>query len=266
MDLLIAVVLAVVQGLTEFLPISSSGHLVVVETLFNLQASEYLFFDVLLHLATLLAVCIFYRHRLLQLTLSLNPSRSTPDVKQDRLWVAAILVSTVVTGSIGLAIKDFVEHMRDDIWIVGVCFLGTGILLLCTRLFRKDTAVSDDFPINVWLFALIMGLVQGIAVLPGVSRSGATVCTALLLGASVKPALQYSFLMSIPAILAAAALELPDAQPLFPAYVLTIGFVTALLSGIVFLWLLVWIVKHGQLHYFAYYVIPLGIWVLWYSM
>ncbi len=266
MDLLKALVLAVVQGLTEFLPISSSGHLVLLESLFEMKASEYLFFDVLLHLATLLAVCIFYRARLWSMTLSLNLSNKSDTAKRDRQWIAAIFLSTLITGTMVVLFKDNFEQARDNLVIVGGSFLFTGALLIATRFVSKKDGSAPDLPINFWLFALIMGFMQGVAVLPGVSRSGATVCASLLLGARVAPALEYSFLMSIPAILAAAVLELPDAEPLFPAYILALGFIAALISGFVFLKLLVWIVNRGQLHNFAYYVIPLGLFVLWNSL
>ncbi|MDP8242554.1 MAG: undecaprenyl-diphosphate phosphatase [Candidatus Hinthialibacter antarcticus] len=266
MELLKALVLAVVQGLTEFLPISSSGHLVVLESLFEMKASEYLFFDVLLHLATLLAVCIFYRVRLWGMVLSLNFSNKSSDAVRDRQWIFAIFLSTVITGTMVILFKDKFEQARDNLVIVGFSFLATGALLFSTRFVREKDEASPDIPMNFWLFALLMGFVQGIAVLPGISRSGSTVCTSLLLGARVSTALEYSFLMSIPAILAAAVLELPDATPSFPAYILALGFIASLVSGVVFLKLLVWIVKHGKLHHFAYYVIPLGLWILWISL
>lgn len=266
MDLLKVVILAVVQGLTEFLPISSSGHLVVLESLFNMKASEYIFFDVLLHLATLLAVCIFYRARLWGMVLSLNFFNKSETAVRDRQWIIAIFLSTVITGVMVIFFKDKFEQARDNLFIVGFSFLATGAVLFATRFVKDKDESSPDIPLNFWLFALLMGFVQGIAVLPGVSRSGSTVCTSLLLGARVSSALEYSFLMSIPAILGAAVMELPDATPSFPAYILALGFIAALISGVIFLKLLVWIVKHGKLHHFAYYVIPLGLWVLWMSL
>ncbi|MBI1388824.1 MAG: undecaprenyl-diphosphatase [bacterium] len=266
MSLLQAVALAVVQGLTEFLPISSSGHLVVLEHLFHLQASEYLFFDVMLHLATLLAVAIFFHKRLLGMTKAIIPTASGDSVTRDRRWIAAILISTVITGGIGVALKDQLEQVRDNLTIVGVSFLFTGALLLASRHLARRSDDAREIPLNIYLFAVVMGLAQAVAILPGVSRSGSTVCTALLLGVPAAAAVEFSFLMSIPAILGAAVLELPDAKISLSAPALAAGFIVALISGLVFLWLLVWIVKKGRLSYFAYYVIPLGAWVLYLAL
>ena len=143
-----------------------------------------------------------------------------------------------------------------------------GIFLIATLWARPKTSDKDThYPINIWLFAVIMGLMQAISILPAISRSGATVCTALLLGLSRSRSVEYSFLMSIPVIILATIYEsIFSDVPLgivsfFPAL---FGFITSLVSGIIFLWLLVWITRRGQLHYFAFYTIPLGLLVLGY--
>ncbi|MBD3266077.1 undecaprenyl-diphosphatase [bacterium] len=267
MDVYQAVLLGFFQGVTEFLPVSSSGHLVLGETFFQLQPSEFLFFDLILHLATLLAVCLYFKNRLIELISNVclfffKKEQSRSDV----ILSLAILLSTVITGSIGIAFKDFLEQLRDQLPMVGVCFLLTGVLLLSTRFYRTSPKEETPYPPNIWLFAVSLGLAQALAIAPGISRSGVTICTALLLGTARPRAVEYSFLMSIPAILGATILEMKDAtlsMQLLPALG---GFLSALVFGVLFLWILVWIVNKGKLHHFAYYTVPLGLWVLWYSL
>jgi undecaprenyl-diphosphatase len=118
----------------------------------------------------------------------------------------------------------------------------------------------------LWVFAVLLGIAQSFAIAPGISRSGATVCTALLLGTNKSRAVEYSFLMSIPAILGATIKEMKDAPMLIDWTPAMAGFFTSLVSGVLFLWLLVWIVNRGKLHNFAFYTIPLGIIVILYSL
>lgn len=261
MSILEALLLAIAQGLTEFLPVSSSGHLVVLEYWLGLQPSEFLFFDIILHVGTLVSVIVFYHKSILRLLKSLLPASSGETTRDDRMLIGAILLSTFITGVLGFAIKAPMEEMRDQLVFVGIAFIATGLLLASTRL---RAAAPDDapLPMNLFLFAAIMGVAQAIAILPGISRSGTTVSVALLMGVSSKRALEYSFLMSIPAIVGAAILELKDAEIVIPATTALLGFVASMVSGLIFLYLLVWIVKRGQLWAFAAYTIPLGIAVI----
>jgi len=264
-----ALLLGVLQGLTEFLPVSSSGHLIVVEYLMGLTVEAFLFFDVLLHLATLLAVCIYFRTRICAITTNLflcMRGRVTDHARADLYLARALLISTIITAVIGIILKTsgVMIAMRANLLPVGICFVITGILLLSTLLRQPSSqAGANAWPMNLVLFSIIMGLAQSFAILPGISRSGATICVALLLGTSKERAVEYSFLMSIPAIIGAMLVEFKDASfniTLIPAVV---GFIAALISGIIFLWMLVWLVRGGKLYQFAFYVIPLGIWVIW---
>ncbi len=268
MNIFEAVILGLLQGLTEFLPISSSGHLVVVEALLNLQVGEYLFFDVLLHLATLIAICLYFRKRLSELVRVLffsSRENALTSSQFDRLLVLAIFVSTIITGLIGVWIKPHVVEMRHQVHLVGITFIVTGFFLLSTLLRKTVTSTNPyNVPINIWIFALLMGAAQGIAILPGISRSGTTVSMALLLGVTRTLAVEYSFLISIPAILGATLLELKDAELSIGIIPAAFGFMASLFSSLVFLWVLVWIVRKGLLHQFAYYLIPLGILVLFF--
>lgn len=264
--------LGLVQGVTEFLPISSDGHLTLAETFLKFKASEMLGFDLLLHLATLAAVMFYYRKPLLELSRACLPpysfQESTPQINAQRKILIAIAISTFVTCVIGFLFKDPFEQTRDNLGLVGLFFIATGCLLLATRWAspRKDCEL-DLFPFNPWLFAALIGLMQGLAILPGVSRSGMTVCTALLLGVGRTQAVEYSFLLAVPVILIAAAYQLLlSHSPLgsIPFAAGAVGFLTAMVSGFLFLTLLVWIVKKGRLYQFAYYTIPLGLCVIGY--
>ncbi len=260
-----SIILGFLQGLTEFLPVSSSGHLVLLEHWMELQASEYLYFDILLHTATLIAVSVVFHKRLLAVLASLSPKAPIDETTQrDRQLAFAILLSTVVTAAIGYPLKHTFEAMRDNLFSVGTAFLVTGLLLSLTYFENKKRENQRlSFPPHLIRFAIIMGLAQTMAIVPGISRSGATICIALLLGMSKGFAVEYSFLMSIPIILGVSVIELIKGDGMIGWYPALLGFTTSLFSGLIFLWLLVWIVKTGKLHHFAFYVIPLGLWVLW---
>ncbi|HQH72725.1 MAG TPA: undecaprenyl-diphosphate phosphatase [bacterium] len=265
-----ALLLGILQGFTEFLPISSSGHLVLAETYLNFQPSRFLFFDVLLHAASLTAVCVFYRKRLVELVqvfftwFSSGPA--SPERDYDKQLIIAQAISTVITGLIGIFFKDALESVRDHIRGVALSFLLTGALLTATR-WAPSVPLNGvpRFPIPAWLFAVILGVAQGIAILPGVSRSGSTISIALLLGMGRVAAVEYSFLMSIPAILGACLLEFREAEFNVPWESALTGFAGSLAASVIFLWVLVWIVRKGHFHEFAYYVIPLGLFLLFYT-
>lgn len=265
MTILSALFLGFLQGLTEFLPVSSSGHLVIAEALLDLKHDTPLLFDLILHLATLIAVGIYFRERIANLLSVLWRWRVTgEDKRHEKNMITAIFISTVITCVIGLVFKKLpvIDTMRAQPVLVGWALVFTGIVLFSTYFRRGDHTGNDGFPVGMILFGIILGLAQGIATLPGVSRSGMTVCTALLLGSSKKMALEYSFIMSIPVILAASIFEMKDGiggMPLTPAVV---GFGTSLVFSYIFLILLTWLTKHGKLYPFGFYTVPFGVWVL----
>jgi undecaprenyl-diphosphatase len=260
-----ALFLGFLQGLTEFLPVSSSGHLVIAEAWMGISQEAPLLFDLILHLATLIAVGIYFRARIANMWSVLWHWRKSGEEKRhEKDMIIAIFISTVITCVIGLVFKKLpvIDTMREQPVLVGWALIFTGIVLFSTYFRRGDKSRYEGFPVGMILFGVILGFAQGIATLPGVSRSGMTVCTALLLGSSKKIALEYSFIMSIPVILAASIFEMKDgigAVPVMPALV---GFMTSLLFGYIFLILLSWLTKHGKLYQFGFYTIPLGVWVL----
>jgi undecaprenyl-diphosphatase len=266
MNTLQALCLGVLQGITEFLPISSSGHLALAQYLFGFREPQ-LFFDVAVHFGTLMAVLLVFRSDLLQIlkdcysflsrsqTSSLHHtgSGSSTGVKT----ASMILVGSVPTALIGLLLRDVIERLFTSPAIVGLFLWTTGLFLICSRWPRFNRQHLET-P-NV-LDALVIGLVQGAAISPGLSRSGVTITTGLLLGLSPELAFRFSFLLSIPAILGALALEVYHLGGSHLDWqALAVGCFSAFLVGWVALRLLQSVVVKGKLFYFAPYCFAAGI-------
>lgn len=250
MNPLLAAFLGIVQGLTEFLPVSSSGHLVIFQNLFLKNIEEPpLFFDCVVHLGTLVAVTIFYRRRLWQI--------ATAPLRRDRAEMNTLLfiaLSTLATIAVVLPFEDVFERLFESTTMAGVALLITGTLLLSTRL-RRETGTAEI----TWKLALLIGAVQGLAVTPGISRSGSTIAVAMLLGVAGSKAAEYSFIMSIPAILGATLRQFMKLESSSYDWTLAgIGFFTSAFVGFAALGLLIFIVKKGGLHRFAPYCFAVG--------
>lgn len=257
-----ALVFGLVQGLSEFLPISSSGHLALAMHLLDWQEPPMLM-ELVVHLGTLAAVLAFYGRdllaaiagglRLLASVFRGTARRTWAEDQGARLavWVA---LATVPTGVVALLVKDRAEHAMASPATVGVLMVVTGVLLLASR-----WVPQRDRPLDAPR-ALLVGLVQGLAVFPGVSRSGTTIVAGLAFGLSRAEAARFSFLASIPAILGASALELDPsaiaASGSGASYLLA-GLVAAV-SGYAALGVLVGLVGRGALWMFAFYMVPLG--------
>jgi undecaprenyl-diphosphatase len=253
-------VLGVVQGLTEFLPVSSSGHLVVAERAIGLRTPGVLV-EVVLHVATLLAVVVVYRGRLGQLLT--EASRGSRDALR---YVGLLAIGTLPVAIVGLLLKDWVESAFDSLLVVGLSFLATGSILWSTR-----WALSRGTKVEPTLGgAGTIGVAQALALLPGISRSGSTVSAAMWLGVDPVRAAEYSFLLSIPAIMGAAILQLPDLR----TEVNTVGpgpmavsFAAALIAGVTAIRMLVALLRRGAFHRFAPYCVVLGVLTLvWWSV
>jgi len=251
-----AALLGVIQGLTEFLPVSSSGHLVVFQHLLGFREPE-LFLDSALHVGTLLAVCIFFRQDLKEMTRA--TLRLRMDDPQTRL-VAAVLIGSIPTALIGLVFKEPLEALFASVSTVGMMLIMTGIVLTLTGFVSKDHARFSSVP---WYAALAVGVAQGLAITPGISRSGATIAAGLFLGLNRELAGRYSFLLAIPAIFGALLLQL-GAENLGSAGLLPVaaGFCTAALVGLFALKVLMAVVRQGRLAYFAPYCFALGATIL----
>ncbi len=261
-----AIVLGAVQGVTEFLPVSSSGHLVLFQHLFGLREAE-LFFDISVHVGTLGAVIIFFRKEIAAIFLSifLAAARllkkkasfsSTWDNAEVKLALL-IVVGSIPTAIIGLLFHRIADQLFSSVFLVGITLVITGLLLWGTRRFGGEgRGIQGFFAAN----ALVIGIVQGVAILPGISRSGATIATGLYLGLDRGLAARFSFLLSIPAIVGAEILSLKDlGGALLPDTVTMLGTITAFVAGYLSLTMLMYIVKHGRLYLFAPYCWLIGV-------
>lgn len=262
MSLFEAVFLGVVQGLAEFLPISSSGHLSVFQNFFGMSTSgtDNLFFDVLLHLGTLAAVFAAYWGEIKSMVLEFFamvglrklPRGQKPD-RLSRRMIFFIIIGTLPLIAV-LPVKDYVDGLYSNTFFIGFAFLVTGTLLfLSDRMTRGNKDLRSATLVDV----LLVGCAQAIAVVPGLSRSGSTVAAGLTRGFSREFAVKYSFLMSIPAVLGANLLSLIDAiqegvdWSLMPMYLA--GIVAAAVSGYLAICLLKYITRKGSFGAFCYY-------------
>jgi len=267
-----AIILGVLQGLTEFLPVSSSGHLVLVQHLFGIANPE-LFFNVILHLGTLTAILIVFRVdiKLLAVEIFCLPEtlRSRGQIKTafqnrpDFRLLILILMGSIPTGLVGIIFKSSFESFFASTLIVGLALLFTGLILFLTKLIKNPAREITQFGI---LQALAIGLAQGLAITPGISRSGITIGCALFFGLEKKLATRYSFLLSIPAILGALVIETGNlSNSVFGLFDLGLGFLAALLSGWLALLLLIKMIRSGHFYYFSYYCWLIGLIILWHT-
>lgn len=232
------ILLGAVQGLTEFLPVSSSGHLLIAQNLLGLSGEE-IALAIVLHLGTLIAVVVFFFKEILE-------------VLRDKAYLALVILVTFITGVIGLIGKDFFEGLFSSTKAVVVSFLITGVILLLTRNFmsaKNEKIGTKD--------ALILGFTQAIAILPGISRSGITISTLLFRKIEKEACFKFSFLISIPLILGATLLEIRKIGSALEGNLvnLTAGFVASVICGLIALFILKAVIKRAKFYYFGYYCI-----------
>ena len=278
MTVIQGILLGILQGIAEFLPISSSGHLAVVQKLFGLEEVPLLF-DIMLHLATLLAVVLYFRKKIWTLLcvfgrlIARRPAPKT--VNEDdllcgteargRMTILAVIITTVVTGAIGVFTSKLIPDMPVKVTCAG--FIVTAILLVFSSIIerRNSSAVKNSAEKNdgiKWYQAIVIGVMQGIGTLPGISRSGSTIAGSQLCGVNRAAAGEYSFIVSIPAILGAFLLELKDFAEVgstVGAAPVIAGCAAAFAWGYISLAVLMKIIRKGKLEWFACYLIPAGI-------
>lgn len=245
-----ALFLGVVQGLTEFLPVSSSGHLVLFQQFIDTGNDEVLF-DLVLHVGTLVPVLWFYRSWVGKLAADPFVGKGPWLERTGVRWLGLLILASIPTAAIGLGFEDLFETLFSTPATLTVTFTITGLLLLATRRFDHSERAR---PLS-WRIALILGIAQGFAITPGISRSGTTIAVALFLGLEREAAARFSFLMSVPAISGGLLLKMRDAD--LAALDLTqlgIGGLAALLTGYAALVLLVRVVRAGFLSAFAWYM------------
>ena len=256
MNIIEAIILGIIQGLTEFLPVSSSGHIEIGKVILGVQVKDNLIFSVVVHGATALSTIIIFRKEIGKIIAGVFKFRWNEETQ----YALKILISMVPVFIFYKLFNDKIESLfNGQLLLVGSMLIVTGLLLTFTY-FKKSGTRNVNF-----IDALIIGVSQAIAILPGISRSGATISTSLLLGVDKEKSTRFSFLMVLAPIIGGNLLELKDyfEQPTdqgnISAFVLAIGFIAAFLSGLLACTWMIKIVKRGKLIYFAYYCFIVGI-------
>lgn len=282
MTILQAILLGIIQGITEFLPVSSSGHLAIFQNIFKIDTGGSMLFDVMLHVGTLAAVFVVYRKDIMKMILEalricvdiaanikiwISNRRDDEALRYRRIihnnyrkFVVLILVSTIPTGVIGYTAKSLVSAASATLIVPGVCLLLTGVLLIVADFTEDGKKIPRDVSYTNGFF---IGIAQGLSTLPGLSRSGTTITACLLSGFDKRFAVKYSFLMSVPAILGASVLEIKDvaAEPITGSLILCciIGAVVAGLVGYVCIKVMLAVVRKKKFKGFAIYCFALGL-------
>jgi undecaprenyl-diphosphatase len=254
MDIIQSIILGAVQGLTEFLPVSSSGHLVIFQKVFNFSEPP-IFFDTLVHFATLLAVVFYLRKEIIYILKTLN-------TKETQKLAGLIVLGTVPIIIVGFSIKDIIEEIFSSMLLVAVSFFITSIILFATYFFKNQ---KKTMPEITWKDSLFVGLFQALAILPGVSRSGSTVSASIFGGIKREDGFKFSFLLAIPAIFGAFALQLKEQGfQFFGSQVAQniVGFILAFVFGLISLKILEKVMVKGKLHYFGVYTLLLSVIIL----
>ena len=254
MDIINAIILGIIQGLTEFLPVSSSGHLEIFKVLLgeNKMPNESLLMTVILHFATACSTIVIFKDDIKELILGLITFK-----KNDSFWFSVkILISMVPAALIGFFLEAEIELLfRGDLMIVGCMLILTGFLL-----FMADKAKPSEKKINI-KSSIIIGISQAIAIIPGISRSGATISTAVLLGIDKENAAKFSFLMVVPLIFGKVLKDLTSSEVLASnneIASLIFGFVFAFITGILACKWMIKLVKNSKLKYFSIYCFIVG--------
>lgn len=241
-------ILGLLQGLTEFLPISSSGHLVIGQKFLNINLPGNAF-EVVLHIGTLMSVLTVFRSEIKSLIFNLSDS-------SNKNYISALIYGTMPALLIGLFLKDKISLIFDDIRFVSLSLIFTGIFLLASKLI-----VKRNLRLTI-LIGLIIGFAQATAIIPGISRSGATICMGILMGLSATEAARFSFLLSIPVIFGAAILTAVNIRTIPFGYdIMLLGISSSFLIGWISLKWLLTILNSGKLHWFGIYCIIIGLFV-----
>ena len=252
-----SLILGIVQGLCEFLPVSSSGHLALFQYYFGFDTENLVAFDLLLHLATVMALIIYFRNDIISVIKEWFVGWFG---KHSNGWTYgwAILIATFFTGGIGLSLRDVVDKMSSSPVLVSLGLIFTAIILACVPILSHNRQNS-----SLLKAAIFVGIAQGIAVLPGVSRSGMTIAASLLMGMGVHEAFRFSFMISIPAILGANLLEgikmLKSGESVFLQEGYMIAFLAAFILGITSLGIMRKLVASEKWVYFGIYCFIVGL-------
>lgn len=266
MQTLQAIIMGAVQGLTEFLPVSSSGHIVISSAFYKMLTgaeivvtNEEIFFDILIHLSTLFAVIIYFFGDIKNILSNFYTAAKEKNYKSGNfLFVIYILIATFITGVFGLFTKEAAHNLTENPFIVSIFIIITGCVLLISEKIKKDENKKTDIKT-----ALVVGLFQGFAVMPGLSRSGMTISSGMFMGLKRFDAARFSFILSIPIILLASFIyplltfDLKDIAN-FNYQALISGMVTSFITGYLCIKYFMNFLKNNNLKCFAYYCFVVG--------
>ena len=242
------IILAILQGLTEFLPISSSGHLVIGQKLLNINLPGNAF-EVVLHLGTLMSVLTVFRGEIKAIIFNLSDS-------SNQYYISALVFGTIPALLVGLLLRDSISLIFDDIRFVSLSLICTGIMLITSKFIVKRNVKLTLF------IGLLIGLAQAAAIIPGISRSGATICMGILMGLSAPEAARFSFLLSIPVIIGAGLLTAINIKTIpFGFDIVLLGIFFSYLVGWISLKWLLTILNSGKLYWFGVYCLIIGLFV-----
>lgn len=270
-----AIVLGLVQGLSEFLPISSSGHLAVLQSLFEINEDKVIFFAVLLHIGTLVSIFVVYHKDIYALIKELfllfkdifTGKGLRIKERPIRKLGIMIIVSSIPTAIMGLLFSDYIDKIFGSLTVIAICWIITGFILLFSEKLKKNKKEIEGMK---YRNAIFIGICQGLAIMPGISRSGSTIVGSLVTGLKREFAVEFAFLISIPAILGSAILEFPKAikAGIEPSTIgpMIVGFLVAAISGYFAITTMIKIVSKHKMRYFSYYVWIIGLGTFIYSI
>ena len=247
-----AIILGIIQGLTEFLPVSSSGHILLGSEILGAEITDDLLFTVVVHVATALSTIVVYRKDIVRILVGIFKKEN-----EDRVFAAKIILSMIPATLVGIIFEEQIDSIFGEyIWLIGVCLILTGIIL-----FLADRATKTNKVVG-YGSAFVIGIAQAIAILPGISRSGATISTAVLLNIDKAKAARFSFLMVLPLIFAKMAKDIvggelaANSEMMVP---MIFAFIAAFIVGIIACNAMIYLVKKSQLTWFSIYCFIIGI-------
>lgn len=270
-----AIVLGLVQGLSEFLPISSSGHLALLQNLFEINEDKVIFFAVLLHIGTLVSIFVVYHKDIYALIKELfllfkdifTGKGLRIKERPIRKLGIMIIVSSIPTAIMGLLFSDYIDKIFGSLTVIAICWIITGFILLFSEKLKNNKKEIEGMK---YRNAIFIGICQGLAIMPGISRSGSTIVGSLVTGLKREFAVEFAFLISIPAILGSAILEFPKAikAGIEPSTIgpMIVGFLVAAISGYFAITTMIKIVSKHKMRYFSYYVWIIGLGTFIYSI
>lgn len=270
-----AIVLGLVQGLSEFLPISSSGHLALLQNLFEINEDKVIFFAVLLHIGTLVSIFVVYHKDIYALIKELfllfkdifTGKGFRIEERPIRKLGIMIIVSSIPTAIMGLLFSDYIDKIFGSLTVIAICWIITGFILLFSEKLKNNKKEIEGMK---YRNAIFIGICQGLAIMPGISRSGSTIVGSLVTGLKREFAVEFAFLISIPAILGSAILEFPKAikAGIEPSTIgpMIVGFLVAAISGYFAITTMIKIVSKHKMRYFSYYVWIIGLGTFIYSI